>query len=286
MALRSACARPPAVRRRSRGVLGELVQVRARQLDPERVPAIGEEVRVRGDLALPERRPQDDFDYPAYLRRNGVHVVLHADEVTPTGNRRGGLRGSSTAAPPRRAGRRRGPAAAGWPRWRAGWCSARTRDRPGHASEDFNRSGLAHVLAVSGQNVTLLAVLAWPLLALAGLGRRGRLLGALALIALYVPLTGAGPSIVRAGAMGAAGMVAALAGRPASRWYSLLLAAAVTHALDPRAWQDAGWQLSFAAVVGHLRRLATAAQAPCVSCPIPSPKARPSRSPRRSRRRR
>ena len=116
--------------------------------------------------------------------------------------------------------------------------------------EEFNRSGLAHLLAVSGQNVTLLAILAWPLLALAGLGRRGRLVGTLALIALYVPLTGAGPSIVRAGTMGAAGVVAALAGRPASRWYALLLAAAVSHAIDPRAWQDAGWQLSFAAVVG------------------------------------
>ncbi len=72
----------------------------------------------------------------------------------------------------------------------------------------------------------------------------------LALIAIYVPLTGAGPSIMRAGVMGAAGTVAALAGRPASRWYSLLLAAAITLALDPRAWQDVGWQLSFAAVVG------------------------------------
>ena len=117
-------------------------------------------------------------------------------------------------------------------------------------NEDFKDSGLAHVLAVSGQNVTLLAVLAWPLLAALGLGRRARLAGVLALIALYVPLTGAGPSIMRAGVMGAAGTVAALAGRPASRWYALLLAAAITLALDPRAWQDVGWQLSFAAVVG------------------------------------
>ena len=31
-------------------------------------------------------------------------------------------------------------------------------------AEDFKRSGLAHLLAVCGQNVTLLAVLAWPLL--------------------------------------------------------------------------------------------------------------------------
>src|SRR5204862_7495691 len=99
-------------------------------------------------------------------------------------------------------------------------------------------SGLAHILAVSGQNVTLLAVLAWPLLAALGLGRRGRLVGVLALIAVYVPLTGAGPSIVRAGAMGAAGTVAALAGRPAARWYSLLLAAALPLPLDPPARHD------------------------------------------------
>src|SRR5919108_2976871 len=107
-----------------------------------------------------------------------------------------------------------------------------------------------HLVAVSGQNVTLLALLAWPLLALAGLGRRARLAGVLALIALYVPLTGASPSIMRAGVMGAAGAVAALGGRPASRWYSLLLSGAVTLAVDPRAWQDVGWQLSFAAVAG------------------------------------
>src|SRR5439155_4010929 len=89
-------------------------------------------------------------------------------------------------------------------------------------------------------------------LAAAGLGRRARLLAVLGLIAAYVPLTGAGPSIMRAGAMGAAGTVAALAGRPASRWYALLLAGAFTVAIDPRAWLDPGWQLSFAAVIGIL----------------------------------
>ena len=52
--------------------------------------------------------------------------------------------------------------------------------------------------------------------------------------------------------MGAAGVAAALAGRPRSRWYALLLAAAVTLALNPRAAGDVGWQLSFAAVVGIL----------------------------------
>jgi competence protein ComEC len=114
--------------------------------------------------------------------------------------------------------------------------------------EQFRISSLAHVLAASGQNVALLLALALPLLAHAGLGIRGRLIGALALIALYVPLAGAGPSIQRAGVMGAATTVAALAGRPASRWYALLLAAAATLVANPRASSDPGWQLSFAAV--------------------------------------
>lgn len=49
--------------------------------------------------------------------------------------------------------------------------------------------------------------------------------------------------------MGAATTVAALAGRPASRWYALLLAAALTLVWNPRSAGDPGWQLSFAAVI-------------------------------------
>jgi competence protein ComEC len=50
--------------------------------------------------------------------------------------------------------------------------------------------------------------------------------------------------------MGAAGLLAVYAGRPASRLYALLLAAAVTLGLNPRSSGDVGWQLSFAAVAG------------------------------------
>jgi competence protein ComEC len=52
--------------------------------------------------------------------------------------------------------------------------------------------------------------------------------------------------------MGVAGLIAALAGRPARRWYALLLAAAATLVLNPRAAGEPGWQLSFAAVVALL----------------------------------
>jgi competence protein ComEC len=118
--------------------------------------------------------------------------------------------------------------------------------------DDFRDSGLAHLLAVSGQNVMLLAALALPALMLAGLGLRARLAALVALIALYVPLAGAGPSLQRAGVMGIAGIVAMAASRPASRSYALLLAAVLTLAWNPRSWTDPGWQLSFAAVAGIL----------------------------------
>ncbi|HVY95393.1 MAG TPA: ComEC/Rec2 family competence protein, partial [Solirubrobacterales bacterium] len=116
--------------------------------------------------------------------------------------------------------------------------------------EDFRRAGLSHLLAVSGQNVTLLAILAMPVLAALGIALRERLLWVLALIAAYVPLAGSGPTIQRAAVMGAAGLVATLAGRRASRAYALLLALGVTLAIDPGVGADVGWQLSFAAVAG------------------------------------
>jgi competence protein ComEC len=118
--------------------------------------------------------------------------------------------------------------------------------------EDFIRAGLSHLLAVSGENVTLLALLAMPVLAALGIPLRERLLWTVALIAVYVPLAGSGPSIQRAGVMGAVGLLATLAGRRASRLYALGLAAVATLAIDPAVAGDVGWQLSFAAVLGIL----------------------------------
>ncbi len=118
--------------------------------------------------------------------------------------------------------------------------------------EDFRRAGLSHLLAVSGQNVALLALLAMPLLAALGLPLHIRLVWILAAIVVYVPLAGAGPSIVRAGVMGAITVLATLAGRRSSRLYALAVAAIVTLAIDPRIAADVGWQLSFAAVLGIL----------------------------------
>lgn len=133
-----------------------------------------------------------------------------------------------------------------------GFVLGRDEEIDKRTTEEFRRAGLSHLLAVSGQNVALLALLAMPVLALLGVPLRMRLVWVLGLIAVYVPLAGGGPSIQRAGTMGSLTVLASLLGRRPSRFYALLVAATVTLAIDPSAGADIGWQLSFAAVLGIL----------------------------------
>lgn len=202
----------------------------------------GAVMSVAGRLA--SLGPHDD-----YQRRRGAHARFAVSLARWSGSRRGGAIGSIDSIRTRaEAALERGlpPPQAALAR---GMVLGQDERLTESTRQDFRTSGLSHVLAASGQNVVLLAALAVPLLGFLGLGLRGRLVALLALIGLYVPLAGAGPPIQRAGIMGAAGVAAALAGRPASRWYAVGLAAAGTLVVNPRATGDAGWQLSFAAVV-------------------------------------
>jgi competence protein ComEC len=72
---------------------------------------------------------------------------------------------------------------------------------------------------------------------------------ALLAIAGYVLAVGAQPSVVRAGIAGSLGCVAWLSARQADRWHALLVGAVVLLAWNPYTLFDAGFQLSFAAVV-------------------------------------
>lgn len=218
------------------------------------VDAVGraEDLRVGREVAVAGRLVPPSPARAAMLRRNGAAMVLKGERLRLTGARRGGLSGAvdrvrdraeaslARAMPPREKALVAGMVLGQDDRIDAG------------TIDDFKRSGLAHLLAVSGQNIMLLAALAMPLLGLAGVPLRARLWSVLALIAIYVPLTGAGAPIQRAGIMGAAGVIAAMAGRPRVRWYAVLIAALGTLALNPRAGSDVGWQLSFAAVGGIL----------------------------------
>ena len=207
--------------------------------------ATGTEVRVAGKLRGLGRGDAQE-------RLRGAHAELVVERLTPTGRRRGGIAGALDSV------RRRAEEAfsRGLPAPEAALARGMVLGQDDALSEerreDFRASGLAHLLAASGTNVALLSALVLALATAAGLGLTPRLALALLAIAAYVPLAGGGPSIQRAGVMGAAGLLAVLAGRPASRWYAVLLAAAATLALNPRSPADVGWQLSFAAVIALL----------------------------------
>ena len=193
----------------------------------------------------------DDFDFAAFLRSRGIGREVQVESLTPLG-RRGGLAGVVDSM------RRRAEAGIGarLPPELAALARGMVLGEDGDVAEatrdDFRRSGLAHLLAASGQNVALLCALVLPALMLAGTSVRIRIAILLPLIGLYVALAGSGASVMRAGIMAAAGLVAMALGRGASAAYSLLLAAVVTLLMNPRTTGDPGWQLSFAAVAGML----------------------------------
>lgn len=205
---------------------------------------IGDRVQAKGTLAPPE-----EFR-AAELARLGAALELRGATVESIPGERGGLTGALDRIRERAelalsAGMDDGQSALA-----RGFVLGQDDLIDPLVRDDFKRSGLAHLLAVSGQNVMLLAILAGVLLGIFGVPLRLRLVLILALIAAYVPVAGAGPSIERAAVMGAAGIVATLAGRPADRSYAILLAAAATLLINPRFGSDVGWQLSFAAVLG------------------------------------
>jgi len=211
-----------------------------------RAPPQGAVIETVATVRAPKRE-KHGFDERTWLKHQGIHVVLRADSWKLVGRRTGlaavgdRLRAvlARSVAPGLR-GTRRG-VVEGIVLGDEGALSERLRAR-------FRASGLYHLLAVSGQNVALVAAGALALAWLIGLPRWLGHIGALAAIGAYVLAVGAQPSVVRAGVAGALVSLAWLAAREADRWYFLLLGALVLLAWNPYDALDAGFQLSFVAV--------------------------------------
>jgi competence protein ComEC len=211
-------------------------------------PGLGDRLRVEGRM-----RPAADRDDPGWWRRwlarQAIAGRLRPDVATPDG-RRGGPAGLRDR----------------WRRWTAASAGAGLEgDRrelvrgmalgggaglSQEAADAFRDAGLWHLLAVSGQNVTVVAVAALALLMAAGLRRRAAVAGAAAVMAAYCLACEGGASVGRAGIVGGLGLVAELRSSPRERWYLLLAGLALLLAHQPRAIGDPGLQLSFAAVAG------------------------------------
>ena len=201
---------------------------------------------------LPEPRP-GQFDYGRYLRRRGERVLLDAAlaDLRIVG-RRGGLQGNVDRL--RLASRAHLQTGLRPPLSDVllGMVLGDDEGVSPELVEDFRRSGLLHIMAVSGENVVLLCAMWSFVFALLGIHRLARTALLLPLVATYVLLTGASPSIVRAGVAGIFGLLAILASRPSDGWLLLLAPAAWLLTVNPNNLYDVSFQLSFAAVIGLL----------------------------------
>lgn len=123
-------------------------------------------------------------------------------------------------------------------------------DLPYEIQDQFKQTGLAHALAASGAQVSLLVGMILALTKrLSGSVRLGLGTG---ILILYLGLTGAEPSVLRAGVMGFVALFALTADRKVKPLGSLLLAATVLLVINPLWIWDLGFQLSFLATLGLL----------------------------------
>lgn len=121
---------------------------------------------------------------------------------------------------------------------------------PSDFYQELIKTGTLHIVAASGSNVTM--VVGAVVATLSPLGRWVTLVGGVCTILLYVLLSGAGPSIVRAGVMGSLAMVATYLGRPKEARHLLALTGALMLVVDPLLVLSAGFWLSFFATAGIL----------------------------------
>ena len=216
------------------------------ELPPGRAPPQGAVIETVAE-AKPPRPPEDGFDERAWLARQGIHVVIRGRSWHQLG-RRGGLAG---VADQLRAFLGVG-VAPGVHGERAALIKGVVLGADEGLSQElqyrFRQSGLYHLLAVSGQNIAIIAGAVLLLAALAGIPRWLGEVSVLAAIGGYVLAVGLQPSVVRAGIAGALASLAWLASRPRDRWYFLLVGGIALLAWNPYNLLEPGFQLSFAAV--------------------------------------
>lgn len=205
----------------------------------------GDRVRLDGELRTP-----DDPGFAESLRRRGVVAEMRVRAFERLGASSNPFVRAAQACravvgrsirrlfPPREAG------------LLLGLALGDDADLDPGVARDFRATGLGHLLVVSGGNV---AMVVGPVLALAVLLRLSlalRFALGLGTVAFFVVLTGAEPSVMRAGVMAGLALFGVLLGRPRSAASILAGAVLVLVVLDPTLVWGIGFQLSVAATAG------------------------------------
>lgn len=130
-----------------------------------------------------------------------------------------------------------------------GYLLGQKRELPTELQQALIVTGLTHVVVASGYNLTILVRLARRLFV--KISKYLAALSATSMIVAFIAVTGASPSMSRAGLVAGLSLAAWYYGRKFHPLVLLPFAAAITVVVDPTyAWNDLGWQLSFAAFAG------------------------------------
>jgi competence protein ComEC len=215
--------------------------------------AYGDAVTVRGTIERPAII--DDFDYPAYLSLQGIRAVSQNAQMEAT---EGGK--PLTGTIPRISGAlydlretfetqinrvQPEPHAS----LLAGLLTGSKRGIPDQLMDAFRTAGIAHIVAISGYNVTIILSLLGGLLF--WLPLRGRFPFLVIGIVLFTIFVGGSSTVVRAAIMGILGLLALETGRLPSMRLGILWTAFVMLLWNPAfLWHDASFQLSFLAIIG------------------------------------
>lgn len=208
----------------------------------------GDRVWIRGQLELPENF--SDFDYIGYLQRWNVYAVLKKPRVivikrapwswrTPLLDLREFVIKQAKVFPNNEGS------------LIVGMLIGQRQHIPEDVSKAFKTTGLTHIVAVSGFNMSVIATacgaLVWYI------GRRNTNILTIVIVFGFVVITGASAAVVRAAIMSVIMVMAQLLGRQYASMYSLLVVASIMILVNPRIliW-DVGFQLSVAATYGVL----------------------------------
>jgi competence protein ComEC len=208
----------------------------------------GDVLRVYGEFEVPEAI--EDFEYDKYLARYGIFSVVNRPVLEKVGEGCGnwffeGIFKFKGLFEDRVAEIYSEPHGS----MVAGLLLGVRRGIPAELTEDFNETGLTHIVAISGYNITLVIIVVFGLFGF--LSRRARVVAASLFVVVFVILVGASSAVVRAGIMGVLGLIAVYFGRANQVGMAIMFSAFLMNLWNPYiAVYDVGFQLSFLATLG------------------------------------
>lgn len=213
----------------------------------------GDELLLSCSLQSPEDAIDSNFIYSRYLARSGIYSICYNPKVKAVmKSTRGNWFTKNILYLKSKVNMQVEKL---WPEpeasLMAGLLYGARSGLPKDLLDDFSRVGITHIIAISGYNISIIAVVLMNVLILVGLWRQQAFWVVLISIFLFVIFTGASASVVRAGIMGGLVLLASQLGRLSRIGNILVFTAALMLLFNPfvLVW-DAGFQLSFLATLG------------------------------------